>query len=313
MSKKTVVFIFLVTALIITSCSSQTVETINRKVNPMDLSSFPAQAPVNQVHLLFIHHSTGGQLLADAGNEVGKDCIYASHPNGGGLRGLLARNNYIVHEASYGSIIGDKTDICHWNAKFRDHMSKILACNQQDSLYSDGTRNRIVVFKSCFPNNMLISDGSDPGDPDACDRTLANAQAAYRAILHFFERNPETLFVAFTVPPLVKPILYRKGRLIERLKVITGRPDTLDKIGRRARLFNNWLKDAEQGWLRGYALKNVVVFDYYDILTGHGRSDWSVYPSGAGQDSHPNRDGNAKAAEEFVPFLNRAWHRFNQE
>jgi hypothetical protein len=45
-----------------------------------------------------------------------------------------------------------------------------------------------------------------------------------------------------------------------------------------------------------------VVFDYYDVLTGNGRSNWSIYPTGDGTDSHPSSDGNAKAAVEFVAF-----------
>lgn len=304
------IFFTMITALFIASCTGQGTAAHDMKVNTIDLSPFSAEAPKKPVHLLFIHHSTGGQLLADIGSESGKDCIYASHPNGGGLRGLLSANNYVVHEASYGSIIGDKTDICHWNAKFRDDMEKILTCSRQDTFFTDGTRNRIVVFKSCFPNNMLVSDGTAPGDPDDCAKTLANAQAAYRAILPSLKRNPATLFVAFTAPPLVRPIQYKKDKIIEALKVFTGRPDTLDKIGRRARFFNNWLKDAEHGWLHGYARKNVVVFDYYDILTDYGKSDWTAYPSRAGQDSHPNSEGNTRAARAFVPFLNQALHRF---
>ncbi len=94
-------------------------------VKSVDLSGYTAQKPSNGVHLLFIHHSTGGQLLASKGPDVGQGSIYMTHPNGGGLRKLLEQNNYKVHEASYGSILGDSTDICHWNAKFRGHMDQI--------------------------------------------------------------------------------------------------------------------------------------------------------------------------------------------
>jgi hypothetical protein len=97
----------------------------NMSVKSVDLSGYTAQKPSNGVHLLFIHHSTGGQLLASKGPDVGQGSIYMTHPNGGGLRKLLEQNNYKVHEASYGSILGDSTDICHWNAKFRGHMDQI--------------------------------------------------------------------------------------------------------------------------------------------------------------------------------------------
>ena len=82
----------------------------------------------------------------------------------------------------------------------------------------------------------------------------------------------------------------------------------MDRSARLAREFNNWLK-GQDGWLNGSKLTNVVVFDYYDILTDHGVSDLSAYPTGNGDDSHPSCEGNEKAAEAFVPFLNRAVRR----
>ena len=91
-------------------------------------------------------------------------------------------------------------------------------------------------------------------------------------------------------------------------KKMLGRHDRSATGARLAREFNNWLS-GNTGWLKDYSLTNVVVFDYYDILTGNGKSDLSEYPTGGGQDSHPSREGNTKAAEAFVPFLNRAVRR----
>jgi len=271
----------------------------------LDLSGFSAKKPAKPVDLLFIHHSCGGHLLADKGEAVGDNCIYKTHPNGGGLRAMLEENNYLVHEASYGSLIGDKTDTCHWNAKFRDHMDKVLTCRHQDEFFTDGTKNRIVMFKSCYPNNRIESDGVEPGDPDSCELTTANCMAAYRSLLGYFAGQPDTLFVVVTAPALVEPEAGIKS-FIKNILRPAGSPE---RVGWRARGFNNWLKDVENGWLKGYELNNVVVFDYYDILTGSGSSNWSVYPAGP-TDSHPTSEGNSLAAREFVPFLNKALHRF---
>jgi len=68
----------------------------------------------------------------------------------------------------------------------------------------------------------------------------------------------------------------------------------------------HWLADRQSGWLAGYDLPNVVVFDYYDVLTDRGRTDWSAYPTQGGRDSHPSAEGQAKAAAAFVPFLQQA-------
>lgn len=297
--------------VLLLSCASTGPET-NMGSHTVDLSQYSADKPQQPVHLLFIHHSTGGALLADKGVRSGpltENRIYETHPNGGGLRSLLEQNNYVVHEASYGSVVGEETDVCHWNRKFRDHMKEILNTRQQDEKFTDGTRNRVIVFKSCFPNSWMTSEGKEPGDPDSCEMTTANYKAVYNNLLGYFRKQSDTLFVVFTAPPLAEPVLYTKEKILHAMKTMLGRPDTVEKVGRRTRSFNNWLKDVENGWLKGYELKNVVVFDYYDVLTDHGKSDWSAYPTQGGRDSHPSSEGHAKAASEFVPFLNRAVDR----
>jgi hypothetical protein len=305
--KKTMRKTLLIAAVCLAAaCSSnEGQEGVAMQPSVLDLSGYSSEKPAEPVDLLFIHHSTGGHLLAEKGEAVGDNCIYATHPNGGGLRKMLEENNYIVHEASYGSLVGDKTDICHWNAKFRDHMDKVLTCRHQDEFFTDGTKNRIVMFKSCYPNNRIESDGVEPGDPDSCELTTANCKAAYLSLLGYFARQPETLFVVVTAPALVEPSVGIKGFI----KSVLRPESSIDRVGIRARNFNNWLKDVENGWLKDYELNNVVVFDYYDILTGSGSSNWSMYPAGP-RDSHPNSEGNSLAALEFVPFLNRALHRF---
>jgi hypothetical protein len=259
----------------------------------------------NPLQFLFIHHSCGGQLLADVGSSQGNQCIYVSHPNGGGLRARLEGIGYQVNEASYGSIVGDKTDICHWNAKFRDEMDRILSTKNQDDLLPEDVKNNIVAFKSCFPNNHFTGAGEEPGDPDSCQLTLANAKAAYQAILPYFEQNPDVLFVAFTAPPLAKTPGF-KGFV---KKILKGSPEHPDL----ARQFNNWLGDRDNGWLAGYNLPNVAVFDHYDVLTGNGKSNWLAYPTGGGYDSHPSSEGNSAAAEAFIPFIQEAWQGMSRE
>ena len=250
------------------------------------------------VQFLFIHHSCGGQLMANVGTDNGSKCIYTSHPNGGGLRSLLEGNGYAVNEASYGSAVGDKTDICHWNKKFRDQMDVIIKTKNQDDLLPEGVTNEVVAFKSCFPNNHFIGEGNQPGDPDSCELTLANAKAAYNSLLPYFQKHPEVYFVAFTAPPLAKTPGF-KGFVKNIFKGSPKHPEL-------ARKFNNWLMDRENGWLAGYSTANVGVFDHYDVLTNQGETNWSAYPTGGGRDSHPSSEGNTKAAEAFVVFLKDA-------
>ena len=258
------------------------------------------------MNLLFIHHSCGGQLLAEPGENVGGSrdtgdrCIYVSHTNGGGLRSRLEAVGYQVNEASYGSIVGEDTDICHWREKFATQMDRILVTGRQDVLLPDGQSNAVVMFKSCYPNNRFIGRGADPGDPDDCELTLANARAAYRTLLPMFREHPDVLFVSFTAPPMAeyKPVGWKA-----KIKSWFGKNDL---GGELAREFNNWLVDREQGWLAGYELPNVVVFDHYDVLTADGATNYAAYPTQGGRDSHPSSTGNSKSAAAFMPFLEAA-------
>jgi hypothetical protein len=304
--------ISLLCTLTIGGCAEQKKNNMKETtVKEIDLSQYKDTKPEGIMKLLFIHHSCGGQWLADKGEA--KDilpgtCIYESHPNGGGLRNLLQQNNYEVHEASYKSGIGDKTDVCDWNVKFRDRMGDILRCDRQDTFYKDTVvMNDIVMFKSCFPANAIDSEGKEPGDPDSTVQTTANYKAAYSKLLGYFRAHPNTLFVCVTAPPLVKSY---PNRLKEIAKRIVAPEKTVEAIGDRARKFNNWLKDKESGWLAGYEGKNIVVFDYYDVLTKHGESNHALYPTNGGNDSHPSTEGNTIAAKKFIPFLNRAVNRF---
>lgn len=269
----------------------------------------PAESGGEPVRLLFIHHSCGGQLLADPGEKVGgargsgERCIYESHPNGGGLRAKLTAAGYEVHEASYESIIGEDTDIEHWHTKFGTMMDRILMTDRQDQTYGDSRTNRIVAFKSCYPNNDFVGPGVEPGDPDSPERTVANAKAAYHALLPLFAERPDVLFLAVTAPPRAKP---QKGMKEKLGSMFKNEPEPADW----AREFNTWLADTENGWLGGYMLKNIAVFDYYDVLTKHGETNWSAYATGGGKDSHPSRSGNEAAAATFVEVLEAAYSNF---
>lgn len=275
-----------------------------------DLSGFSAEQPGRPIHVLFIHHSCGGQLLAAPGPDVGEACIYETHPNGGDLRRRLREAGYVVNEASYASVVGDRTDMFDWPAKFTSQVDRILVTRRQDVALPAGERNHVVMFKSCYPNSDFVGEGTEPGRAEGPDLTLANARAALRALLPTFAAHPDTLFVYVTAPPQA-PKLPRQAAWKWVLKRVLKRgltPEVLAQRGALARRFNDWVV-APEGWLAGYPGSNVVAFDYHDVLTGRGASVLSRYPSGDGTDSHPSAEGNARAAAELVPLLNRAVRR----
>lgn len=277
--------------------------------------------PMSPVKLIFIHHSTGQNWLAD-GN--------------GGLGIALRNNNYFVSDTNYGwgpQNIGSYTDIGNWYDWFRGpkaatYLADMFNESGQHSSYSrlasnPGGPNRIVMFKSCFPNSALRGSLADPipvisSNPLRSQstgsgyHTVSNAKGIYIDLLEYFATKPDTLFIVITAPPL-SDATYSSN----------------------ARAFNQWLVN---DWLINYPYNNVYVFDFYNILTSNGGNAntndltqvsgnhhrwWNdalqhqvgvttntlAYRTG---DDHPSQAGNLKATAEFIPLLNYAYNRWSQ-
>jgi len=261
--------------------------------------------------LVFIHHSVGQNWL-----DNGLDAALLA-------KGYVDERNDITYGTevppdpgrpdSLDPTAGDLTDMCHWIRWFNDYLAQVRAYGCADGV------NRIVMFKSCFPNSDIGDDGAEPGDPFSQDRTLANYRAifrhpngpgntytdgaaTYRPLEDIFAGNPDTLFIYVTAPPL---------RYAE----------TTNANAHRARLFNNWLKNE---WLASYnaahpTLHNVAIFDLFDLLAY--ADSYALHPNrlraeygGATGDSHPNAAANAVMTQVFATnpgnFLDAAWAAF---
>ncbi len=282
-------------------------------------------APAQTVKLIFLHHSTGRNWLAD---------------DDGGLGLALRNNNYFVSDTNYNwgpDGIGSTTDIGDWWTWFRGPKSSTYMqavytefdrwSTSYSRLASDpdpSRENQIVLFKSCFPNSRLRGNPTDPAtsgdnplrgqDSSSQYHTVANAKGIYNDLLVYFAAHQDKLFVVITAPPLVSA-------------------STTTAQAANARAFNNWLVN---DWLDNYAYKNVAVYDFYNVLTSNGGSSttndlgqatgnhhrWyngalqhvqgvdnnlASYPT---SDSHPSQAGNLKATGEFVQVLNVFYHRW---
>ncbi|MGB8983319.1 MAG: hypothetical protein WCC12_15695, partial [Anaerolineales bacterium] len=270
---------------------------ISVAASPVPLQAGDSSIPPTQtVKLIFIHHSTGSNWLADGYGNLGQ---------------TLGQNNYFVSDTNYGwgsTGIGDSTDIPHWIEWFASshtptYMNELFNESGTHSSYTrtladPGGENQVVMFKSCYPNSAL---GGNPGDPagDHAAMTVAGAKYVYNTILDYFGSRPDKMFVVITAPPL------RDGT-----------------YAANARAFNLWLVN---DWLTDYTLNNVFVFDFYNVLThpnAHHRFTLGAvehtftigqntlsYPTG---DDHPSAAGSQKATDEFVPLLNVFYHRWKQ-
>ncbi|MBU0494557.1 MAG: hypothetical protein KKB13_22145, partial [Chloroflexi bacterium] len=239
--------------------------------------------PTNPVKLIFIHHSSGENWLADMGTD----------DYSGGLGVALRDNHYFVSDTNYGwgppdadlgyESIGDHTDIGHWYNWFvgphrNTYLSALYTEYDQHSWYSrldtdPSGQNEIVMFKSCFPNSSLQGHPGDPPTTGAnplrgqdCwseHHTVGNAKGIYNDLLAYFATRQDRLFIVITAPPL-----------------------TDSTYAANARAFNTWLVN---DWLVSYAHHNVAVFDFYNVLS-HPDNHHRVY-NGSIQYVTSNGDG----------------------
>lgn len=302
-----------------------------RTVEDGERLSLDPNPPAQPVRLVFIHHSVGENWLDDSQ---------------GGLAGALMQNNYFVSDTNYGwgpadadagsENIGDHTDIGYWYNWFVGpnsftYMNALYTESDQNTStpYSrlasnPGGESEIVMFKSCFPNSNL--GGSTEDHPDegrnllrgqgsgSEAHTVRNAMGIYNDLLEYFVTRQDKLFIVVTAPPLKES-------------------ETTPEAAENARAFNLWLVE---DWLEDYPYQNVVVFDFYNVLTSNGGSpevndsgknsgnhhryspeldaieyvtgrgsNFSAYGSG---DSHPTEAGGQKATDEFIGLLNISYH-----
>lgn len=222
--------------------------------------------------MVFLHHS------------VGRGIMYA-----GGLQRLLFDRGVFVSGATYGDEIGQETDIPDWPPKFREEMEKILTFKSHpDTYYGDGTRNDIVMFKSCYPN-------SDIGDESAAGgRTLSAFKDAFESLKPAMMAEKETLFIYLTAPPQIGE-------------------KTSPENAARARQFNDWLIGEYLPAYRAEApADNLVIFDLFGLLAGEDNLLRAEYLTGKERDSHPNEEASRLAARAIADVVEQALARWRE-
>jgi parallel beta-helix repeat protein len=268
---------------IVTSAGATLTSAYTSKFNTTSSNNPPSST----VKLTFIHHSCGSNWLA---NEE-------DNSFGGNLGTTLNSNNYYVTDTNYGwnaepgDNLGDHTNTDDWDLWFNNTKMPYVYTNTAQTVYTNtisnpGGENEIIMFKSCFPL-------SEVGD------SIDDEKAIYNNLKTYFAAHPDKMFMLITPPGETTVSSYQLTRDL-----------------------CNWLVDSENGWLSDYTGSNVFVFDFYCVLSevnSHHRwnngqiehvyaSDYdgiSPYHDG---DDHPNAEGNQKATEEFIGFLNYAYN-----
>ncbi len=190
------------------------------------LTSVPVSSQT--IRILFLHHSTGENLI-----------------NGGGVREGLAARGYEFYDHGYngdglrladGSYNGMNFNVPDDNTD-PDGFARIFAQplhDPPDNTFSYLMQYDVIIFKSCFPVSNIGSD-----------EQLAEYQSHYLSIRDRMDQYPNKLFIIVTQPPQV--------------------PGSSDRQeSQRARAFSQWLQSDD--YLAGHP--NVFVFDFFDLLAG---------------------------------------------
>jgi hypothetical protein len=233
-------------------------------------ASVRAQDDETPVRIIFMHHSTGANLIAQGGvREALTDMGYDFWDHGYNGDGLVNGAGEALGENW--DVPGDNTDPDGWHEIFQQPVT-----TPPMNTFSHMLEFDVIIFKSCFPNSDIQSD-----------EQWDTYQSYYLDIRDVIDRHPDKLFIAFTIPPLTPN-------------------SSSPEAATRARRWAEYLTSPE--YLDGHP--NLVVFDIFSLLAdedGYLRDD---YRPDDESDSHPNELANQTLGPIFVDLIDQSIQTF---
>ncbi len=238
------------------------------------LDRTPAQRQGDFTNVVFLHHSTGRNLINQGKvrqrlTEAGFQFWDHDYNWEGLIQPSGARTGY-----SYG-IPGDNTD--------PDGLAQLFAQRVYPwplNAFSGLMQHEVITFKSCFPASNITGQ-----------EELEQYKAWYLEMREVMDRYPDHIFIAVTPPPL-------------------NPTATTPQAAARARAFADWLKSDE--YLAEHP--NVFTFDLFDLLAEREPSapDFNMLRASyrQGEDSHPNEPANQIVGPLFADFVVEATQTF---
>jgi hypothetical protein len=146
----------------------------------------------------------------------------------------------------------------------------------------------VLIMKHCFPSSDILED-IGKADAHSSRQSIENYKIIYRRLRAEFNKNPNKLFVVFTLPP--------RHRLFEPSE------GSKDANAIRATEFSHWLStdflDEEPD------NHNIVVWDFRNIVmdsrTNFLKHEFELKHDSP--DSHPNTAANNFAGPQLASFL----------
>jgi len=178
------------------------------------------------IRILFMHHSTGGNLIQQGGVRDGLTALgYEFWDHGYNEEGLSGPDGSPT--GTDFAVPDDNTNPDGWAAIFAQPVTDPPTNTLSTMLGYD-----VILFKSCFPTSDITDE-----------EMLVDYERYYLSIRDVIDRHPDKLFVAFTPPPLVPGA-------------------TSLENAARAKRWAAYLASDEYG--KGHP--NLAVFDFFSLL-----------------------------------------------
>jgi hypothetical protein len=232
--------------------------------------------------ILFIHHSTGGNLISEGKL---RDRIKALDPSvqlwdhsynlSPAFPKLIAKISHLRGLTdNNGNILGIDYDIVLSNNSPKEY-AEIFSRNPDDKTLKSILSYDIIAFKNCFPTTQIISD-----------QQLNEDIEYYQSIRESLRKYPNKQFVLLTPPPSRKSVTNLQNAA-------------------RAKKMVKWLTSADFS----KNLPNLHVFDYFTILADKEGYLKQEYERVLPWDSHPNQKANKTVAPQFADYLAKQFTR----
>lgn len=227
-------------------------------------------------NLIFLHHSVGENLIIhgkvrERFTQKGYQLWDHAYNRDGLTRpdGNQSHTHYGIPEVTSEITNGGNTD--------PEGLAVLFAQpphTPPDNAFSRLLQHRVIIFKSCFPNNALKSD-----------EMLERNKTLYLGMRQSMDQHPDHVFILMTTPPLHPQ-------------------ETNQDEANRARQLSQWLRS--DAFDMGHP--NLFVFDFYNLLadpaTNMLRTEYQ--PKRGRADSHPNALANETIGPQFVDFVDQA-------
>jgi hypothetical protein len=146
----------------------------------------------------------------------------------------------------------------------------------------------VIVMKHCFPSSDILED-IGKADPASPRQSHENYKAVYRLLRDTFDKNPNTLFIIWTLPP--------------RHRLFKPSEGSKEANAARATEFSNWLKGdfLKEGGIH----PNVNIWDFRSLVVDPD-TNFLKYEYESDHDiaeSHPNKLANNKAGPALAQFI----------